>query len=201
MSQSDPPPDLEAKCSMLEKLGIDTSSIEDEDKLQILISEIVDFKRSLNQKIEFNHKGNNKRGQLFTIPKCNGKEEKKTGWLDEILEHIVSDSKAEVDDASSWMLQTLADKNEESFLKLANKRGPRVMSEIATAAIISDAALTTNQARIITKHTKHAFDRSILFPLQKTGAQTVKKWERAVSRPGFMKYEYRDPKTKTKNRR
>ena len=72
------------------------------------------------------------------------------------------------------------------------------MSEIATAAMISDAALTANQARIITKHTKCAFERSILFPLQKMGDQTVKMWQRAVSRPVFWNYEYRDPKKKKK---
>jgi hypothetical protein len=205
LPQSDKPPDVGS--TMLEKLGIDTSStrsMKDEDKLQRLLSEIVDFKRSADEKIEFKYKGNNQRGQLFIVPKCNGEEnfkdrEKKTGWLDKILEYSVSDSKAEVDDASSWMLKTLADKNEESFLKLSNKRDPRrVLSEIGTAAMISDAALTTNQARIITKHTKYAFDRSILFPLQKTGDQIVKQWQRAVSRPVFWNYEYRDPKKQNK---
>jgi hypothetical protein len=200
-----PPPVLlpESKHVLMAKIGLDTSDSGYVGVAHSLLAEVVDYLQSCNEVLWFKWMGNNKRGAAHIIPKSSGRKTfkegvNKKGWLEAITEFIVSDSTdVDADDAAYWIMESLADKHEESFFKLANKYGllaPKVMSERTTAAMISDASLTVNQARIITKHTKAAFGKSILCAVRKFGDETVKKWQNEVSPPIFSQYEFRDPK-------
>jgi hypothetical protein len=191
-------------------MGIKSSSLDDSDKGKIsdLISEIVDVSRMNDIPLDFKYKGNYRHSRLFTVPRCSSEKafrtaQRKTGWLTKLIDHAATGcDETGPNDAAEWILDFLGKEFESGFYKVANRMGlhygKQVMCPIATSAMIADANITLMQTRIIVRHMKNYFGRSLIVPMEKVRSVT-NGWEDVLDKPHFCIFKFfdkDDPKKK-----
>ena len=159
------PPELgegSTRYPILKKLGVKTINLDssDQTKLKDLVSDVVDVCRNNNIPLDFQHKGNNRRGRLIPIAPCKDKNnflkrQRNESWIDGALQYLTSNNVATKEDAAEWVSKYLASNYEKQFMTIAFEYGcekKKVMCPKATAAMMSDSNITINQARTIIRN-------------------------------------------------
>jgi len=142
--------------------------------------------RLTNEMVRFNGsrvltyaKGNNTLGTLLEVPqfrslKGYGKEFKKDGsMLAEICNAVARFAKCDPSEACETILSAFFDKFQDSFLSVAVSKGvshQKVMDEVSVEAMLSEAGVNWTSARIIFRHLKQFFGRSVVVSEKKRRA-------------------------------
>ena len=140
------PPELgegSTRYPILKKLGVKTINLDpsDQAKLKDLVSDVVDLCRNNNIPLDFQHKGNNRRGRLIPIAPCKDKNnflkrQRNESWIDGALQYLTSNNVATKEDAAEWVSKYLASNYEKQFMTIAFEYGcekKKVMCPKATA--------------------------------------------------------------------
>jgi hypothetical protein len=135
-----------------------------------LLNEITRF----NEGAEINFKrGNNTEGTLVAVPAFRSLEKYKkdlqadSSIIDIIIKAIAKNSKCNNDEASEALLLAIYHKYEDSFLSAAVRQGvangilPKVMDEVSVEAMLNEAGVNWTNARVIFRHLKQFFGRSV----------------------------------------
>jgi hypothetical protein len=136
------------------------------------------FNRLINEMVRFNGsrvftyaKGNNTLGTLLEVPqfrslKGYGKEFKKVdNMLAEICNTVARFAKCEPSEACETILSAFFDRYQDSFFTAAVSKGvphQKVMDEVSVEAMLSEAGVNWTSARIIFRHLKQFFGRSVV---------------------------------------
>jgi hypothetical protein len=87
--------------------------------------------------------------------------------IDVIIKAIAKNSKCNNDEASEALLLAIYHKYEDSFLSAAVRQGaangflPKVMDEVSVEAMLNEAGVNWTNARVIFRHLKQFFGRSV----------------------------------------
>ena len=135
----------------------------------------------LNEIVRFYHgseiifkRGNNMDTTLIAVPSFRSlyrykKElQEKDLMIDSAVKAILRSSKSSLDDACEAILFVMYHKFEEPFLSVAVTQGvangipPKVMDEVSVEAMLSEAGVNWTNARILFRHLKQFFGRSMV---------------------------------------
>jgi len=139
--------------------------------MDCLVREIVKFHG--HRSIKF-IRGNNRPGSLILMPSHSKLERyeaelsKKNSAIDVLLDSISTSSSCEKDEAAECMIKVLYKKFEESFAAVAIEMNVMVEQEpekkmdvVSTEAMLQEANVTTKSARILSRHLRQHFGRSL----------------------------------------
>jgi hypothetical protein len=192
-----PPPELaidvtSSRHPQLNTLGITSST--NTGLFKKLIAEVNDFGKVNDIPLNFNHFGNHRLGLLSCIPRCSTKEsfvivQHQTKWLDKIMSHVGAGSD---ETAAEWIMGYLANAYEEQFYKIANEMGlhygKKKMCPVATSAMIAEAHITTRQSKIMFRHMRNYFGRSMTVSTEKVLNET-NGYKEILSEPTYWDYD------------
>jgi len=134
------------------------------------------FNRLINEILKFNGskvvtyaKGNNTMGTLLEVPQFRSlkgytKEfKKKDNILVTLCDHVAKCSNCDRNEAGETILSALFENYQDSFLSVALDKGvpQKTMDEVSVEAMLSEAGVNWKSARIIFRHLKQFFGRSI----------------------------------------
>jgi hypothetical protein len=135
-----------------------------------LVQEILLFHG--NNQITFTH-GNNQKGTLVILPshrhidRYEAELSKKKSTLDTIINTVIKNSQSTKEEATECLLRSMFMKYENSFVSVAmnkcvinDKIIDKKMDVISTEAMIQEANISTNSARIISHHLRQHFGQS-----------------------------------------
>jgi hypothetical protein len=136
-----------------------------------LIQEILLFHG--NNQITF-ARGNNQKGTLVILPshwhidRYVAELSKKKSALDTIIDTVANNSQSTKEEAAEWLLRSMFMKYEDSFVSIAMNKCvindiimDKKMDVISTEAMIQEANISTNSARIISRHLRQHFGQSL----------------------------------------
>ena len=125
-----------------------------QDSFNSVLTEVVKYSKHKNHFIKFNYTSNGKKGLLVNIPSAKSnslfkKYERRTSWLEPMLEHINSSSPS---DATEWLIDLLRSFSSDAFEKVCSKYGyskHKQLDAVATAAMWTESNASLVQSRII----------------------------------------------------
>ena len=174
-------------------------NVENCDKINSLLSELVHLHSSHNRNMSFKHTGNSKPAMLVSIPRAKNyvtyeKNERREKWLARIIKFISDtnkDDNSSDDNVVSWVLKDVRKYYPKIFVQSAIDAGLHViqkMSAVEAAAMWVDANVSFSAARIIIRHLTSVFKHRIQVPFSQ-----IEQLGDVVSRiqPVFNEFIYR----------